>query len=137
MKSNISGDIATHRKLMGLTQEELADQLMINRKTVGEWEKGESAPNKTSRRKLSNLFGVEFTAKGIKETHIDMKIEKENKQGSSNEEDWYKKTIDSLIEQHESIIDKYTVRTDKQINSLENDKTQLWELVRGQIKPAQ
>lgn len=121
-----------------MTQLELADTLSINRKTVIEWEKGIKIPNKTSRSKLSNLFGVTVTAKGITENHIDMKNKKgEQAAEATGEEEWYKKTIDSLIDQHESIIEKYTTRTDKQINSLENDKINLWDLVKTHVKPTQ
>src|SRR5688572_16087657 len=47
IKSTLSEDVKKWRLDMGITQEELADLLHVNRKAVGEWERGEKRPNKT------------------------------------------------------------------------------------------
>lgn len=134
LKSNISSDVLKWRREAGYTQQELADLLDVNRKAVIEWETGKKIPNKTSRQKLSNIFNQKVTQKGISETNTDMKKDKES---DSSEGEWYKKTIDSLIQQHETIIDKYTIRTDRQIDGLEQDKVELWGLIRIHMKPPQ
>lgn len=123
MEGNISGDIKKHRERMGLTQEQLADSLNINRKTVGEWESGKSKPNKTSRKDLSNLFSAEVTLKGIKETHINnMKLENPEK---LDNEDWYKKTIESLIHMNGEGFKEFRESKKEEIEELKQDKIRL------------
>lgn len=136
MEGNINEDIKNSRERLGLTQEEMADTLGINRKTIGEWESGQSTPNKTSRRKLSNLFGVEITAKGIAKTHIsNMKIEKP--QQLDSETDWFKKTIETLIHQNGETILEFRVRSKDEIENLRGDKAKLFELLAVRLKATQ
>jgi transcriptional regulator with XRE-family HTH domain len=132
MEGNLKGDIKTQRELTGLTQEELSGKLKVNRKTVGEWESGESTPNKTSRRKLSNFFGVEFTAKGIAKPHINnnsiMKIQKDVPP-EPEDKNWYKKTIDALIHINGEGIKEFRESKKEEIEELKRDKIRLHQHV--------
>ena len=46
------------RKLHGLSQEDLADQLSVSRQTVSKWETGDSLPDIEKSRILADLFEV-------------------------------------------------------------------------------
>lgn len=46
------------RKSKGLTQEELADQLLVSRQAVAKWESGQGYPDICNLIQLSNLFNV-------------------------------------------------------------------------------
>lgn len=46
------------RKLQGMSQQELADQLHVSRQSVSKWELGESQPDITNIKILSSLFEV-------------------------------------------------------------------------------
>jgi len=48
--------IATSRRLLGLTQKELAYRLKINPSTLARWEKDKSQPSKKELERLDNLF---------------------------------------------------------------------------------
>lgn len=48
--------IATSRRLLGLTQKELAHRLRIDPSTLGRWEKDKSRPSKKELKLLDNLF---------------------------------------------------------------------------------
>jgi DNA-binding XRE family transcriptional regulator len=145
MEGNISGDIKKHRERLNLTQEEMADTLGINRKTVGEWESGESTPNKTSRRKLSNLFGVNVTSKGVEKTHVNMKIEKnEPEKPIKNEDDWYRQTIATLIHSNSEVIKinndtiiEFRNRDKEEIQTLRIDKDKLLDVLTSHFKASQ
>ncbi len=50
--------LARLRKRMGLTQEELAEQLYVTRQAVSRWETGEAAPGIDNLKQLSRLFDV-------------------------------------------------------------------------------
>lgn len=50
--------IAKQRKILGLSQEELANRLNISRQSVSKWELNESDPDLTNLVKLSNLLNV-------------------------------------------------------------------------------
>jgi tetratricopeptide (TPR) repeat protein/transcriptional regulator with XRE-family HTH domain len=52
------GHLAQRRKAMGLTQEQLADQLGVDRTTVVRWERGETRPQPWVRLKLAAALGV-------------------------------------------------------------------------------
>jgi AbrB family looped-hinge helix DNA binding protein len=46
------------RKLMGLTQEDIADKLGVTRQSVAKWESGESVPDLDKCKQLADIFGV-------------------------------------------------------------------------------
>lgn len=46
------------RKLMGLTQEDIADKLGVTRQSVAKWESGESIPDLDKCKQLADIFGV-------------------------------------------------------------------------------
>jgi len=49
--------IVTYRKLLGLTQKELAHRLGIDPSTLGRWERGKSKPSKKPLENLTTFFG--------------------------------------------------------------------------------
>ena len=50
--------ILTHRKRMGLSQEELAARLGVSRQAVSKWELGTSTPDPSNIVALAKLFGI-------------------------------------------------------------------------------
>ncbi|TCJ34046.1 helix-turn-helix domain-containing protein [Parafrankia sp. BMG5.11] len=50
--------LARRRRAMGYTQEAFADQLGVDRTTIGRWERGESEPSPDSRKRLSETLEV-------------------------------------------------------------------------------
>ena len=48
------------RKILGLSQERLADAVGVDRNTVGRWETVESSPQPTQRPRLADVLGVSF-----------------------------------------------------------------------------
>ena len=46
------------RKLMGLTQEDIADKLGVTRQSVAKWESGESVPDLDKCKQLADIFGI-------------------------------------------------------------------------------
>ncbi|MBS4786183.1 MAG: helix-turn-helix domain-containing protein [Clostridiales bacterium] len=58
-----TGEILTElRQKQGLTQEQLAERLMISRQAVSRWETGESVPNTETLKLISREFGVSINA---------------------------------------------------------------------------
>ena len=57
------------RSRMGMTQEEVAEQVGVSRQAVAKWEKGETLPDVESCVKLADLFGVplDMLVRGLKE----------------------------------------------------------------------
>ena len=54
----LSENITQLRKAMGLSQEQLAEQLNVSRQSVSKWETGQSAPELDKLILLSQFFGV-------------------------------------------------------------------------------
>ncbi len=54
----LSENIIQLRRAMGLSQEQLAEQLNISRQSVSKWETGQSAPELEKLVQLSRIFGV-------------------------------------------------------------------------------
>lgn len=142
IKSNISGDVLKRRKEAGLTQQELADLLNVNRKAVIEWESGKKVPNKTSRQKLSNIFETKVTSKGVIETHIShMKVNNEEKESSKiDNEGWLRKQVETLIQTkgeyinvHREVWDELKLDKDKIDNArlgFQDELKEVWNLVK-------
>ena len=55
---SLSEKILSLRTQLGLSQEELAEQLEVSRQSVSKWETGQSVPDLDKLIKLSDLFGV-------------------------------------------------------------------------------
>lgn len=78
---NFNEKLASYRKSKGLTQEQLAEQMQVSRKSVSKWETGEVIPDLTKVMKLSELLNVsidELCGKEIPnrlETKQDIKLE--------------------------------------------------------------
>lgn len=58
----ISSNIASLRKMKGLSQEALADRIGVSRQTVAKWESGESAPDVEHCDAMAELFEVSLDA---------------------------------------------------------------------------
>lgn len=50
--------IKTKREALGLTQQELADQLFVSRQTVSRWESGSRCPDLIMSKKISMVLGI-------------------------------------------------------------------------------
>jgi DNA-binding XRE family transcriptional regulator len=50
--------LVSRRKALGLTQEDLADQLGVNRSTIVRWERGETVPQSWLQPRLAKALGV-------------------------------------------------------------------------------
>lgn len=53
------------RKLRGWSQVRVAQQIFVDSKRVGEWERGEAMPSPTYQERLCNLFGMDAAALGF------------------------------------------------------------------------
>ena len=60
----IGKNILTLRKIRGLTQEELAEQVGVSRQAVAKWENGESVPDLASSLCLGGTFPCIFRRSG-------------------------------------------------------------------------
>ena len=58
----ISSNIASLRKMKGLSQEALADRIGVSRQTIAKWESGESAPDVEHCDAMAELFEVSLDA---------------------------------------------------------------------------
>ena len=58
LKLLIGGNIAAHRKRVGLTQAGLGAKLNYSDKAVAKWERGESIPDVLTLVSLAELFGI-------------------------------------------------------------------------------
>lgn len=58
IKSNISSNLIKYRKLLGLTQYDMAIKLNYSDKAVSKWERGEALPDILILHKIATLFGV-------------------------------------------------------------------------------
>ena len=56
--NNVGKRISLQRKKMGLTQNELAEKLMVSNKAVSKWERGESVPDLYVLKQLADFYGV-------------------------------------------------------------------------------
>ncbi|WP_283679881.1 helix-turn-helix transcriptional regulator [Lentilactobacillus sp. Marseille-Q4993] len=54
----ISKVIQKHRQRLGLSQQNLADKLMISRQSISKWERGTALPSFANVVALSDLFGI-------------------------------------------------------------------------------
>ena len=54
----LSEKLYTLRKKSGLSQEQLAEKLLVSRQAVSRWENGEVLPDAPNLLQLSKLFGV-------------------------------------------------------------------------------
>lgn len=68
---NISERIQHLRKLKGISQEELADQVGVSRQAVSKWESGQSTPDIEKIMMMSDLFEVttDYILKGKEPIH--------------------------------------------------------------------
>lgn len=58
IKDNLSKNLVTYRKHLGLTQAELADKLNYSDKAVSKWERGDSIPDLVVVKQIADIFGV-------------------------------------------------------------------------------
>lgn len=62
MEFSLGKQIITHRKRLGLTQEQLANQLGVSNQAVSKWETDQSCPDIQLLPKLADLFGLTLDA---------------------------------------------------------------------------
>ena len=70
----LGNKILTLRKKMGLSQEQLAEQLSVTRQTISKWELDETTPDLKQAKQLSKIFKVsldELTDNDIKNVLVD------------------------------------------------------------------
>ena len=83
----LGGQIKRHRTRLGLSQEELADRILVTRQSVSNWENGRTYPDLQSLLRLSDLFGrsLDVLIKGdietMKEEINRLEIQKMNRWG--------------------------------------------------------
>lgn len=58
----IGANIQSRRKMIGLTQEQVAEQLGVSRQTVAKWEAGESTPDLANAGALAAVLDVSLDA---------------------------------------------------------------------------
>lgn len=58
----IGANIQSRRKMIGLTQEQVAERLGVSRQTVAKWESGESTPDLANAGALSAVLDVSLDA---------------------------------------------------------------------------
>lgn len=58
IRQNISANILKYRKLLDMTQKELADRLGVKATTVSTWERGANAPDIELLFKMCDIFGI-------------------------------------------------------------------------------
>ena len=58
MEQTLGARISSHRKRLGLTQDQLAEQLGITAQAVSKWEHDQSCPDITMLPKLARIFGT-------------------------------------------------------------------------------
>ncbi len=59
---DIGISIQNHRKRLGLSQEELGQQLCVSRQTVSQWETGQTVPSVDNLLRLKEIFGISLDA---------------------------------------------------------------------------
>lgn len=89
------------RKMKGLSQEELANELDVSRQSVFKWESGENTPDLEKIKKLAKLFNVTFDEllddeKDLEVIYQNVKSE-ETSENSSEQATKYRKVYDSKI----------------------------------------
>ncbi|WP_232501797.1 helix-turn-helix domain-containing protein [Eggerthella sp. YY7918] len=62
MKNMIGANIQSRRKVLGLTQEQLAERLGVSRQTVTKWETGETSPDLANAGALAEALDVSLDA---------------------------------------------------------------------------
>lgn len=58
----VGESIFKHRRALGISQEELAEKLLVSRQTVSQWEKGHTVPTLDNLIRLKEIFGVSVDA---------------------------------------------------------------------------
>lgn len=60
IKENLSINLVRYRKIVGLTQAELAEKLNYSDKAVSKWERGESVPDLYILKQLADFYGIKI-----------------------------------------------------------------------------
>lgn len=57
-KNNLSKNLYEIRRRNGLSQEEMAEKLLVSRQAISKWERGEAYPDTENLIMISNMFGI-------------------------------------------------------------------------------
>ncbi|MBO5262272.1 MAG: helix-turn-helix domain-containing protein [Clostridia bacterium] len=92
-------NVGYYRKLLNITQEELAQQLFVSRQTVSRWETDSTFPDVETIIKLCDIFGCD----------MDTLVRKNAQENTTPTENTEKKATDSIEEMKEEIKRKRLV----------------------------
>lgn len=82
---NISDKIKEAREKSGLTQEQVAEELLVSRQTISNWENGKTLPDIVSILNMSDLYQISLDDLLKGDHKMKEKIVKDTKQAKSNE----------------------------------------------------
>ena len=109
---NIGEKIKESRKNMGLSQEQLAEKLMVSRAAVAKWENDNGIPDIENLKKISEVFKISIDELVINE------VEKKCDINKSDEDGYYEKYIGQkcnveMSDWNDGIYDAYILNYDK------------------------
>lgn len=122
---NLGNNLFHARKKAGLSQETVAEKLVVSRQTISKWETAETVPDIYEAKKLAKLYNlsldelIEFNidVKEIEEVIKNTNEEKEAKIDWTNA--WSKKYPVLATYQNKVDISKYALEIRKMFNSLQ------------------
>ncbi len=80
----ISERLKEMRQNAGMTQEEVAEKIMVSRVTVSHWENGKSLPDIVSLISLSDLYGISLDELVKGDSKMTEKVKKDAKDANNN-----------------------------------------------------
>ena len=80
----ISEKLKEARQKIGMTQDQIAEKIMVSRVTVSNWENGKSLPDIVSLISLSDLYGISLDELVKGDSKMTEKVKKDAKDAESN-----------------------------------------------------
>ena len=80
----ISEKLKEARQKTGMTQDQIAEKIMVSRVTVSNWENGKSLPDIVSLISLSDLYGISLDELVKGDSKMTEKVKKDAKDAESN-----------------------------------------------------
>lgn len=107
----IGEKIKQARKNRGMTQEQLAEKMIVSRAAVAKWENGNGVPDIENLKKLSQVFGMSI------DELMDHSVRTNTKENDTKQE-YYKTYIGKkcnieMIDWNDGIVDSYLVNQDE------------------------